>query len=283
MWRLHVDPDHSWARPSWPDPDADEAHVTGPPGKNLCHALGDRLQAAGECLPRWEVDNLGQPHHKQGTLHPSGRRLLGHDLCLLSLWKLRGLWGGWTTSAPSTASKPGRGSSIVGEGLPVGTRHTGYLSCCRFLNDNQIITSSGDTTCALWDIETGQQVTAFTGHSGDVMSLSLSPDMRILILGRLRRLHQAVGATRDSMYGQIPRAFCVGYQRRLAFSPTKCASLLARRDATCRLFDLRADQELMMYSHDNIIWRHHCWWLFPEASASPAATHDFTCNISGPV
>lgn len=24
--------------------------------------------------------------------------------------------------------------------------HTGYLSCCRFINDNQIITSSGDTT-----------------------------------------------------------------------------------------------------------------------------------------
>ena len=22
--------------------------------------------------------------------------------------------------------------------------HTGYLSCCRFLNDNQILTSSGD-------------------------------------------------------------------------------------------------------------------------------------------
>ena len=30
-----------------------------------------------------------------------------------------------------------------------------YLSCCRFLNDNQIVTSSGDMTCALWDVETG--------------------------------------------------------------------------------------------------------------------------------
>ena len=61
--------------------------------------------------------------------------------------------------------------------------HTGYLSCCRFLDDNQIVTSSGDMTCALWDIETGQQVTAFTGHTGDVMSLSLSPDMRTFISG----------------------------------------------------------------------------------------------------
>ncbi|XP_015685761.1 guanine nucleotide-binding protein subunit beta-4-like, partial [Protobothrops mucrosquamatus] len=61
--------------------------------------------------------------------------------------------------------------------------HTGYLSCCRFLDDNQIITSSGDTTCALWDIETGQQTTAFTGHTGDVMSLSLSPDMSTFVSG----------------------------------------------------------------------------------------------------
>ena len=36
---------------------------------------------------------------------------------------------------------------------------------------------------ALWDIETGQQVTAFTGHTGDVMSLSLSQDMRTFISG----------------------------------------------------------------------------------------------------
>ncbi len=44
--------------------------------------------------------------------------------------------------------------------------HSGYLSCCRFVNDRQIITSSGDMTCALWDIERGQRVSDFTGHTG---------------------------------------------------------------------------------------------------------------------
>lgn len=34
--------------------------------------------------------------------------------------------------------------------------HDGYLSCCRFLAENQILTSSGDQTCMLWDIEMGQ-------------------------------------------------------------------------------------------------------------------------------
>ena len=36
---------------------------------------------------------------------------------------------------------------------------------------------------ALWDIETGQQTTSFTGHTGDVMSLSLSPDMKTFVSG----------------------------------------------------------------------------------------------------
>lgn len=36
---------------------------------------------------------------------------------------------------------------------------------------------------ALWDIETGQQTTTFTGHSGDVMSLSLSPDLKTFVSG----------------------------------------------------------------------------------------------------
>lgn len=36
---------------------------------------------------------------------------------------------------------------------------------------------------ALWDIETGQQTTTFTGHTGDVMSLSLAPDTRLFVSG----------------------------------------------------------------------------------------------------
>lgn len=40
-----------------------------------------------------------------------------------------------------------------------------------------------DDFSALWDIETGQQCTSFIGHTGDVMSLSLSPDMRTFVSG----------------------------------------------------------------------------------------------------
>lgn len=36
---------------------------------------------------------------------------------------------------------------------------------------------------ALWDIETSQQTTVFSGHTGDVMSLSLSPDQHTFVSG----------------------------------------------------------------------------------------------------
>jgi guanine nucleotide-binding protein G(I)/G(S)/G(T) subunit beta-1 len=62
--------------------------------------------------------------------------------------------------------------------------HTGYLSCCRFLNDRQIVTSSGDMTCILWDVEAGNKVSEFSEHNGDVMSISLNPhDKNVFISG----------------------------------------------------------------------------------------------------
>lgn len=57
----------------------------------------------------------------------------------------------------------------------VGT-HTSYMSCCLFPgSDNQVLTGSGDATCALWDVESGQVLQSFHGHSADVMSVDLAP------------------------------------------------------------------------------------------------------------
>jgi len=58
----------------------------------------------------------------------------------------------------------------------VGT-HTSYMSCCIYPNsDQQILTGSGDSTCALWDVESGQLLQSFHGHSGDVMAIDLAPN-----------------------------------------------------------------------------------------------------------
>lgn len=52
--------------------------------------------------------------------------------------------------------------------------HTGYLSCCRFISDRQILTSSGDMSCMLWDIDAGMKTMEFDDHTGDVMRYGLS-------------------------------------------------------------------------------------------------------------
>mmetsp|Transcript_19786 Transcript_19786/g.27631 ORF Transcript_19786/g.27631 Transcript_19786/m.27631 type:complete len:343 (+) Transcript_19786:307-1335(+) len=51
--------------------------------------------------------------------------------------------------------------------------HDGYLSCCRFITDKEIVTTSGDGTCILWDIDMRQAKTHFKDHTADVMSVSI--------------------------------------------------------------------------------------------------------------
>lgn len=53
--------------------------------------------------------------------------------------------------------------------------HDGYLSCCRFVSDDQIVTTSGDGTCILWSIESRQPITHYKDHTADVMSVSIAP------------------------------------------------------------------------------------------------------------
>merc|ERR1712037_637132 len=120
----------------------------------------------------------------------------------------------------------------------------------RFLTDNQILTSSGDMSCVLWDIETGQQVTTFAGHTGDVMSLSLSPDQKTFVSG---------ACDASAKLWDIRGAHCIqtftGHEsdiNSIVFFPNGYAFATGSDDATCRMFDIRSDQELSVYSHDNI-------------------------------
>lgn len=155
--------------------------------------------------------------------------------------------------------------------------HTGYLSCCRFLDDNRIVTSSGDMTCALWDIETGQQVSIYTGHTGDVMSLSLSPDFRTFVSGAC----DASAKLWDIREGMCKQTF-PGHEsdiNAVTFFPNGYAFATGSDDATVRLFDIRADQELAIYSHDNIICGVTSVAFSKSGRLLLAGYDDFNCNV----
>ncbi|KAJ3043209.1 guanine nucleotide-binding protein subunit beta 1 [Rhizophlyctis rosea] len=155
--------------------------------------------------------------------------------------------------------------------------HTGYLSCCRFISDRQILTSSGDMSCMLWDIDAGMKTLEFTDHTGDVMSLSLSPDKNIFVSGAC----DATAKVWDIRTGRCVQTF-TGHEsdiNAVQFFPNGDAFGTGSDDASCRLFDLRADRELNQYTHDNIL----CGITSVAFSISGrllfAGYDDFNCNV----
>lgn len=63
------------------------------------------------------------------------------------------------------------------------------------------------------------------------------------------------------------------------FFPNGNAFATGSDDATCRLFDLRADQELMVYSHDNIICGITSVAFSKSGRLLLAGYDDFNCNV----
>jgi guanine nucleotide-binding protein G(I)/G(S)/G(T) subunit beta-1 len=85
---------------------------------------------------------------------------------ICSIYSLRGGNSGASSGATGGQGQPLGQIAKVSREL---NAHTGYLSCCRFIDDRQIVTSSGDMTCMMWDIETGSKLQEFNDHTGDVM------------------------------------------------------------------------------------------------------------------
>ncbi|KAF1797951.1 G protein beta subunit [Mucor lusitanicus] len=131
--------------------------------------------------------------------------------------------------------------------------HVGYLSCCRFLDDRRILTSSGDMTCFLWDIDAGVKTHEFADHMGDVMSVSINPnDPNMFVSG-------ACDST--AKIWDIRTRSCVqtftGHEsdiNSVQFFPSGTAIGTGSDDASCRLFDLRADRELNNYTDESILY-----------------------------
>jgi guanine nucleotide-binding protein G(I)/G(S)/G(T) subunit beta-1 len=131
--------------------------------------------------------------------------------------------------------------------------HDGYLSCCRFLRDEtQILTSSGDSTCILWDVERSIPIVHFNDHSGDVMSVSLRPgDEDCFISGssdgtvkvwdvRLDKATTTYASHESDVTG-------------VAFHSGSHVFASSCDDAACRLFDLRAVDVLNVFSTPKVV------------------------------
>jgi len=132
--------------------------------------------------------------------------------------------------------------------------HDGYLSCCRFISDAEILTSSGDSTCMLWDVPKHTAVHCFEGHFGDVMCVSVAGNTFV---------SSSVDATSKlwDLRAKGSNSMCIktfrGHEsdiNSVAFFPDGQSFATGADDYTCRLFDIRAIAQMNKYTLPNIQW-----------------------------
>jgi len=130
-------------------------------------------------------------------------------------------------------------------------QHEGYLSSCRFVNDNQILTSSGDSTCILWDIKKQAVKETFDSHGSDVMSVSISPDKQIFVSGSCDMKAKVFDLHNGTCIGTF-----TGHEadiNAVEWFSDGHAFASGSDDSTLKLFDKRAYRQLNNYGQESIM------------------------------
>jgi guanine nucleotide-binding protein G(I)/G(S)/G(T) subunit beta-1 len=138
--------------------------------------------------------------------------------------------------------------------------HDGFLSCCRFTSEQEIITSSGDSTCIQWDISAAKPVSTFAEHAADAMYLSLKPNDKHVFAScsvdqTVKVWDTRVGGGSNSGSAGQKKAvqtfggFHSGDINCIEFMPGNGnAFATCSQDSTVRLFDLRAYNQVAKFS-----------------------------------
>lgn len=130
--------------------------------------------------------------------------------------------------------------------------HRGFVSCCRFISERELVTSSGDGSCKLWDIERAEVIQDFKDHGFDVMAVSLSPANR-------NNVFVSVAGDSTAKLWDRRSGECLTFTghesdiNAVSFFPSGDAFCTGSDDATSRLFDIRAFRQLQQFGSDDII------------------------------
>eukprot|EP00768_Dysnectes_brevis_P002283 gnl/Dysnectes_brevis/1747_a1994_1626.p1 GENE.gnl/Dysnectes_brevis/1747_a1994_1626~~gnl/Dysnectes_brevis/1747_a1994_1626.p1 ORF type:complete len:344 (-),score=67.64 gnl/Dysnectes_brevis/1747_a1994_1626:153-1184(-) len=128
--------------------------------------------------------------------------------------------------------------------------HQGYIPSLCFVDDRRILSSSGDCTCILWDIETRRVLQRYHEHICDVMDVSVAPDRTSFVSGAC----DATAKVWDMRTGRAVQTFTGHHSdiNSVKFFPNGMAFGTGSDDGSCRLFDIRADRQLMQYTDNTM-------------------------------
>jgi len=124
--------------------------------------------------------------------------------------------------------------------------HTGYLSSCKFVNESQILTGSGDWSCILWDIQGNAKIQEFKQHDSDVMAISLHHEKKTFVSGSC----DSSSRVWDIGTGKCIQSFYIpeGDINAVSYFPNGHAIASGSEDGLTRLYDLRSDREVQLYT-----------------------------------
>ena len=119
--------------------------------------------------------------------------------------------------------------------------HDGYLSCCRFIGEREMLTSSGDGHIFHWDLERKKKVAQFEGHAMDVMCVAISPTNENIFASGSVDETVKVWDRRDSSMRctHTFQKFHTSDINAVAFFPEGWSVGTGSDDSTCRIFDIR--------------------------------------------
>nr|AFY06998.1 G-protein beta subunit [Ditylenchus destructor] len=125
--------------------------------------------------------------------------------------------------------------------------HDAFVSCCRFIDDNKMLTASGDKTCILWDVETKSKISDFVSHTGGVMSLSIQPNENNVFVSGACDASAKLWDIRDRKSVQTFAGNEDDINDVKFFPSGKCFAT-ASDDGTCRMFDLGSGKQISVYT-----------------------------------
>lgn len=130
--------------------------------------------------------------------------------------------------------------------------HDGYLSCCRFITEGSIVTSSGDSTCILWDVDKGDCISHFADHTGDTMSLSLNTtDPNMFVSGSCDTTAKVWDIRTEKCTHTLKTH--ESDINSIQMFPSGNAFGTGSDDSSCRIFDIRAYGQVQCFRSESIL------------------------------